>query len=217
MTSPTTSERVARTLLEIDAVRFRPEAPFTLGSGRSSPVFVDCRRLIGFPRARARVMDLALSTLADEIGSEAFDAVAGGETAGIPFAAWLADRLMLPMLYVRKTPKGFGRNARIEGRLAEGQRVLLVDDIAADGTAKLAFVDALREAGAHVAHVLVIVDFDLFPESRTAVAGAGITVHRLATVADILAVARRDNSLPPSVIAGITAFQAAPSPCSPAG
>ena len=114
----------ARILLETRSVLFRPEDPFTLTSGKKSPVYVDCRRLIAFPQERQRLMDLARDLIDEKIGRDAFDVVAGGETAGIPFAAWIADLLMLPMCYVRKKPKGFGRNARIEGNLEEGQRAI---------------------------------------------------------------------------------------------
>jgi len=124
------AEITARILLETEAVLFRPDDPFTFTSGRLSPVYIDCRRLISFPRARKRLMDLGAELIQRKVGFEALDAIAGGETAGIPFAAWIADRLSLPMLYVRKQPKGFGRNAQIEGRLADGARVLLVEDLA---------------------------------------------------------------------------------------
>ncbi|HMB75525.1 MAG TPA: orotate phosphoribosyltransferase, partial [Kiloniellaceae bacterium] len=122
----------ANILIEIEAVLFRPDDPFIFTSGRASPVYVDCRKIISFPRARARLMDMAVTQLAATAGSEAFDVVAGGETAGIPFAAWIAERLSLPMVYVRKKPKGFGRNAQIEGQFKEGDRVLLVEDLATD-------------------------------------------------------------------------------------
>ena len=104
---PSTAGRtVARILLEIEAVHFRPREPFKLTSGRLSPVYIDCRRIIGYPRARAKVMDLAVGRIHDSIGYERLDVIAGGETAGIPFAAWVADRLALPMVYIRKQPKG---------------------------------------------------------------------------------------------------------------
>src|SRR6185369_9213454 len=102
---------VARILLEIAAVHFRPSEPFILTSGRASPVYIDCRKIISFPRARRKVITLAAEKVETEIGFESLDAVAGGETAGIPYAAWLADKLDLPMLYIRKKPKGFGRGA----------------------------------------------------------------------------------------------------------
>jgi orotate phosphoribosyltransferase len=115
----------ARILLEIEAVSIRPSEPFTLTSGWASPVYVDCRKVISFPRARRAIIDAAVAQIEREIGFESIDAIAGGETAGIPYAAWIADRLGLPMLYVRKKPKGFGRNAQIEGIFKPGARVLL--------------------------------------------------------------------------------------------
>jgi orotate phosphoribosyltransferase len=138
------AELTAKMLLEVDAVRFMADKPFIFTSGWASPVYTDCRRLISFPRVRQTLMDFGTATVMREAGFEAFDAVAGGETAGIPFAAWIAERLELPMLYVRKKPKGFGRNAQIEGHLTEGQRVLLVEDMTSDGLSKVNFCKALR-------------------------------------------------------------------------
>src|SRR6201988_2612476 len=131
------AELTAKMLLEVEAVRFMAEKPFIFTSGWASPVYTDCRRLISFPRVRDTLMDFGVATVLREIGFDAFDAVAGGETAGIPFAAWMADRLSLPMLYVRKKAKGFGRNAQIEGHLDPGARVLLVEDLASDGRSKV--------------------------------------------------------------------------------
>ena len=111
----------ARALLEIGAVNFRADEPYTLTSGMKSPVYIDCRSLISHPRLRSVLMDFAVSTLYRDVGLEAFDAIAGGETAGIPFSAWIADRMELPMNYVRKKPKGFGRDAQIEGAPVEWQ------------------------------------------------------------------------------------------------
>jgi orotate phosphoribosyltransferase len=147
---------VANILLEIKAVNFRPEQPYTLTAGWASPVYIDCRKLISFPRARRKVTELARLEIEETIGHENIDAVAGGETAGIPYAAWIADALMLPMQYVRKKPKGFGRMAQIEGDLREGSRVVLVEDLASDGGSKLLFVKALRDAGATCHHCFVV-------------------------------------------------------------
>ncbi len=139
------AKATASMLLEIEAVHVNAEQPFILTSGAASPVYIDCRKLISFPRIRAALMDFGISVLAQDAGFEAFDSVAGGETAGIPFAAFMAERLALPMQYVRKKPKGFGRNAQIEGHLAENSRVLLVEDLATDGGSKFMFADALRK------------------------------------------------------------------------
>ena len=142
------AELTAKMLLEVEAVRFMTDKPFIFTSGWASPVYTDCRRLISFPRVRQTLIDFGVATLMRDVGFEQFDAVAGGETAGIPFAAWMADRLMLPMQYVRKKPKGFGRNAQIEGHIEDGDRVLLVEDMTTDGRSKVNFCKALREAGA---------------------------------------------------------------------
>ena len=180
------AELTAKMLLETGAVYFRPEEPFTYTSGLVSPVYTDCRKLISFPRVRNTLMDFAASTIQREVGFEQFDAVAGGETAGIPYAAWIADRLALPMQYIRKKPKGFGRNAQIEGEIHEGQRVLLVEDLTTDGGSKLKFCEAIRNAGAEVAHGLVIFFYDIFPDTRATLAKSGFELHYLATLQDVL-------------------------------
>ena len=126
----------AKLLLEIKAVNFRPEEPYTLTSGWKSPVYIDCRKIIFFPRARAKICDLAVEKISRHIGYETIQAVAGGETAGIPFAAWIAERMGAPMAYIRKQPKGFGRNALIEGDVPESMNTLLVEDLTTDGGSK---------------------------------------------------------------------------------
>ena len=98
----------SKMLFEIEAVHFSGNKPFIFTSGTASPVYIDCRKLISFPRIRSTLMDFGASILANDVGFEKFDAVAGGETAGIPFAAFIADRLNLPMQYIRKKSKGFG-------------------------------------------------------------------------------------------------------------
>jgi orotate phosphoribosyltransferase len=202
----TIAELTAKMLLEVDAVRFMTDKPFIFTSGWASPVYTDCRRLISFPRVRRTLIDFASATAMREAGFEAFDAVAGGETAGIPFAAWMADRLALPMLYVRKKPKGFGRNTQIEGHLVEGQRVLLVEDMTSDGRSKVNFCNALRQAGAKVEHALVIFFYDIFPEGRKILADLGVTLHSLATWWDVLAVAKESGEFDPSKLAEIEKF-----------
>src|SRR3954463_16348 len=160
------AERTAKKLLKVEAPPFMEDKPFIFTSGWASPVYIDCRRLISFPRVRQTLMDFGAATVFRDAGFEQFDTVVGGETAGIPFAAWMADRLMLPMQYVRKKPKGFGRNAQIEGHLEEGARTLLVEDLTTDGRSKVIFCKALRDAGALVDHVYVNFYYDIFPESK---------------------------------------------------
>ena len=196
----------ARILIETESVLFRPDDPFVLTSGRTSPVYIDCRRLIGFPRARAKLMDMGAALIEEAIGFESIDVVAGGETAGIPFAAWIADRLMLPMAYVRKQPKGFGRNARIEGLVKEGDRALLVEDLATDGGSKISFVEGLREAGATCAHTFVIFHYGIFPQGLANLESHGVTLHALATWWDVLACAQEENYFEPDTFDAVRAF-----------
>ncbi len=200
------AEITARILLETESVLFRPDDPFTFTSGLRSPVYIDCRRLISFPRARKKLMDLAAELIERHSGFESLDAIAGGETAGIPFAAWIADRLSLPMLYVRKQPKGFGRNAQIEGELKEEARVLLVEDLASEGTSKLNFVRAIRQAGGHIKHAFVIFNYGIFPQIETSLAAEGITLLALATWWDVARTAERLGRFAPGQYEAIKSF-----------
>jgi orotate phosphoribosyltransferase len=176
----------ARILLEIKAVNFRPEEPYTFTSGWKSPVYIDCRRIIYFPRARAKICDLAVEKIDRHVGYEMIETVAGGETAGIPFAAWIADRMAAPMSYVRKKPKGFGQNALIEGDVPVGKRTLLVEDLTTDGGSKIRFVNSLRDAGAIVNHAFVVFFYGVFPGAFETLANMDITLHSLCTWWDVL-------------------------------
>jgi orotate phosphoribosyltransferase len=176
----------ARILLEIQAINFRPEEPYTFTSGWKSPVYIDCRRIIFFPRARNKICELGVEKIHRHVGYETIEAVAGGETAGIPFAAWIADRMSAPMAYVRKRAKGFGRNALIEGDVPEGRRTLLVEDLTTDGQSKIRFAQALRDAGAIVNHAFVVFFYGVFPGAFETLARMDIALHHLCTWWDVL-------------------------------
>ena len=176
----------ARILLEIKAVNFRPEEPYTFTAGWKSPVYIDCRRIIYFPRARAKISDLAVEKIDRHVGYENIEVVAGGETAGIPFAAFIADRMNAPMAYVRKKPKGFGQNALIEGDVPVGKRTLLVEDLTTDGGSKIKFANALRDAGAIVNHTFVVFFYGVFPGAFETLANMDISLHSLCTWWDVL-------------------------------
>lgn len=176
----------AKLLLEIKAVNFRPEDPYTLTSGWKSPVYIDCRRIIFFPRARQKIVELGCEKIGRHVGYETIEAIAGGETAGIPFAAWMADRMMVPMSYVRKKPKGFGQNALIEGAVPEGMRTLLVEDLTTDGASKVQFARALRDAGAVIHHAFVVFFYGVFPGGLANLAEMEVELHSLCTWWDVL-------------------------------
>ena len=196
----------ARILLEISAVNFRPEEPYTLTSGWASPVYVDCRKVISFPRARAKISELAANAILREVGYESLDAIAGGETAGIPYAAWISDRLMLPMLYVRKKPKGFGRNAQIEGDFKPGSRIVLVEDLASDGASKVNFCTAIREAGAEIHHTFVVFFYGVFPGAMKSLNEIGVHMSYLANWWDVLEVAEAENRFDKRTIDEVRSF-----------
>ena len=200
------AETTARMLLEVKAVLFSEDKPFIFTSGWASPVYIDCRKLIFYPRVRAQLVDFAESTLVREVGFEQFDVVAGGETAGIPYAAWIADRFNLPMQYVRKKAKGFGRNAQIEGDVRDGARTLLVEDLTTDGRSKINFCKALRDAGAIVDHVFVNFYYDIFPESKKILSEIQVQLHYLATWWDVLAVVKKDAYLKSAQVAEVEKF-----------
>jgi len=200
----------ARMLLEIGAVHFNAHEPFILASGLPSPTYIDCRKLISYPRIRSTLMDFMTVTVMRDAGFEAFDNIAGGETAGIPFAALVAERMALPMTYVRKKPKGYGRNARIEGVMSEGERVLLVEDLTTDGGSKLSFVDAIRETGATCGHTAVIFYYGIFPETIQTLADHGVRLHHLCTWWDVLKEARESGAFDDETLAEVETFLRAP-------
>ena len=200
----------ARMLLDIGAVHFNAREPFTHASGNKAPTYIDCRKLISYPRIRSTLMDFLVARVMASAGFEAFDNIAGGETAGIPFAALVAERMALPMTYVRKKPKGYGRNARIEGVMTEGQRVLLVEDLTTDGGSKLNFVDAIRATGATCAHTAVVFYYDIFPETLQRLGDHGVTLHHLCTWWDVLAEARAQGSFDAATLAEVESFLKAP-------
>jgi orotate phosphoribosyltransferase len=188
------ARQTARILLEVAAISVNTETPFIFTSGWASPVYTDMRKIISYPLQRRALIDLAAETIATEIGYENLDVIAGGETAGIPFAAWLADRLMLPMQYIRKKPKGFGRQSQIEGAIFDKGRTLLVEDLATDGRSKVNFCEALRAAGQRCEHAFVFFFYDIFPQARDLMAEIGVSLHYLVTWWDVLEVARNDET-----------------------
>jgi orotate phosphoribosyltransferase len=207
---PFIAEMTAKMMLEVKAVHFSEGKPFIFTSGWASPVYIDCRKLISYPRVRSALIDFATATIVRDVGFEQFDTVAGGETAGIPYAAWIADRLSLPMQYVRKKPKGFGRGAQIEGHIEEGARTLLVEDLTTDGRSKVNFCKALRDAGAIVDHVFVTFYYDIFPESKRILKEINVRLHHLATWWDVLEVVKKGGYFAPQVVAEVERFLKGP-------
>lgn len=177
----------ARLLLQSGAMSVSHQRPFILAAGWASPVYIDCRRLIGTPATARAITDLAARAVNERIGRDKFDVLAGAETAGIPFAAWLSDRLDCELRYVRKRALGIGRNAQVEGGPVEGRRALLVDDLATDAGSKVSFVRGLRDGGAIVSDLLVIFFNGTFPGAEERLERLGLRLFALATWRDMLA------------------------------
>ena len=204
------AELMAKMLWEIEAVHFSADKPYKLSSGMASPVYIDCRKLISYPRIRSAIMDFAAAKVMRDAGFEKFDCVAGGETAGIPFAAFLAERLGLPMIYIRKAPKGHGRNAQIEGHMPEGARVLVIEDLTTAGGSMFKFIDAIRAAGGVVEHGVALFFYDIFPEAQARFAKGEVQLHHIATWRDVLATARAGKLFDDKTLSEVEAFLDAP-------
>lgn len=173
------------------AVRVNVEEPFTLASGKKSPIYVNCRQVISSPAFLQ--LFTAYVRLRMDAGDLDFDATAGGETAGIPFAAYLARDLAKPMLYVRKKAKGYGIASKVEGTVQPGWKVLLVEDLITDGGSKIGFLDALRAAEAEVTDALVL--FDRQQGGAELMAEHGVRLHAVSDRQAVLDVAERHGLL----------------------
>lgn len=191
----TVANQVARLLLGCGAVALRPTAPFRFASGLLSPIYCDNRLLISLPRQRRRVTRWFARLIREE--NIPAEVIAGTATAGIPHAAWLADRLRLPMVYVRSQPKGHGKEQLVEGIVPAGRRVVVVEDLVTTGGSSLTTVGALRQAGAIVEHVLTIFSY-AFPKAAAAFAQAQIHLHALTTLPILLDVAVASRTISPT-------------------
>ncbi len=205
------AKKAAKILLDTKSVLFNAREPFVFTSGRISPVYTDCRRLISFPQERSALMDMGAAILKEKIGMENMDFLAGGETAGIPYAAFLSDRLNKPMLYVRKKPKGFGRMAQIEGCMdAATPKVVLIEDLQTDGGSKKVFIDALRAAGATVEHGFVVFHYGIFQQSIDNMNAMGMTLHYLTDWWAVLQTAKDLNYFDIETLSSVEAFLNSP-------
>ena len=184
------SKKVAEMLLSTESIAVYKDKPFVFVSGRISPVYIDCRKLLSFAAERQYIVTQMAKMAETEIGLGNFDVVAGGETAGIPYAAFVAHIVKKPMIYIRKQPKGYGGTKQIEGNLEPGKRVLMVEDLITDGLSKLRFNIGVRGAGAKMTHCLCVFDYasDRLNqhEGKDALAKNDIALYVLANWDDVL-------------------------------
>lgn len=159
MTKVTTAEAIASALLKIQAVKLQPNEPFTWASGIKSPIYTDNRQTIGFPQVRKLIAG-GLTTLIEQQYPDT-EIIGGVVTAGIPHAAWVADQIEKPMIYVRSKPKDHGTGKQIEGAAVVGKKVVLIDDLISTGGSVLGAVEAVRRAGGEVLGVVSIFSYQL--------------------------------------------------------
>jgi orotate phosphoribosyltransferase len=187
-----TSEALARDLLRIGAVTLSPQSAYTWASGLRSPVYCDNRMALGYPDVRMCIQEGFVELISDR--GLACDVVGGIATAGIPHAAWVADRLEKPLIYVRSEPKAHGRGRQIEGPVSAGQRVVLIEDLVSTGRSSVAAIAPLREAGCEVSAVLAIFTYGL-DRARAAFAEAGTPLFTLTDFPALVKVAERSGAI----------------------
>ena len=191
------SQKVAEMLLATESIAVYKDQPFVFVSGRISPVYIDCRKLLSFATEREYIVTELAKKAESNIGLDNIDVVAGGETAGIPYAAFVSHLIRKPMIYIRKQPKGYGGTKQIEGILEPGKRVMLVEDLITDGLSKLRFNIGIRGAGAKMTHCLCVFDYasDRLNqhEGKINLAKNDIQLHVLANWDDVLDTGRAKN------------------------
>ena len=201
------AKEAAKILIQTKSVLINTKEPFTYTSGKIGPVYVDIRRLISFPEERKILMDFA----ADILKPLNMDYYAGGETAGIPYAAYLSERMNAAMLYIRKKPKGHGRMAQIEGHITEDKKkVVLIEDLLTVGSSQKVFVKALRDADLEVENSFVIFSYDIYPQSKINLDEMGITLHSLTNWWSILDVIKEEKYFDDETISSLEEFLNAP-------
>lgn len=183
---------IAERLLDINAVALKPNNPFTWTSGLRSPIYCDNRLTLSFPTVR-REIALGLQKLILENYPNA-EVIAGTATAGIPHAAWVSEQMELPMCYVRSKAKGHGKGNQIEGKVEEGQKVVVVEDLISTGGSVITAVQALRDAGCEVLGVVSIFTYGL-EKGKTAFAQEEIKSESLTDFATLVEVAIEKGSI----------------------
>ena len=179
------SKVTARILIEIGAINFSLKSPFKLSSGFLSPSYIDCRKIIAYPLAFKSITDMMIDTIKSDMAPQTPSYIIGGETAGIPFAAVIAQKMGLPLSYVRKQPKNYGKNKLIEGEILKGKNSLLVEDLMTDGKSKINFVNNIRAHNIHCDLSLVVFKYNIFNDATGDLERNNIDVHHLTDWEDV--------------------------------
>ena len=173
------SKITAKILINIGAINFSPQSPFKLSSGFLSPSYIDCRKIIAYPSAFKEITDMMIDTINSEMVAQSPDYIIGGETAGIPFAASIAEKMGLPLSYVRKKPKDYGKSKLIEGEILKDKNSLLVEDLMTDGKSKINFIDNIRSHEIRCNLGIVVFKYNIFEDADIVLKKNNIEVHYL--------------------------------------
>ncbi len=201
-------EEIAKILIDIKSIKFSFKNPYLLTSGLKSPVYVDCRKIISFLNERNIILEHAKEYF--KLNNIEFDLLAGGETAGIPYASILSEQMQKPMIYVRKKPKGFGKNQQIEGSFKKGQKAILIEDLATDGGSKIIFVNALRKMEIKIHDIFVIFYYNIFDFKKSPLFNMDVKIHSLCTWADIINFINKNSLLSDNEIINLKYFLSNP-------
>ena len=182
----TSRQKIANILLSIGCVNINFKNKFILTSGKKSPVYVDCRKLVSFPKEREIIINEMSKQIKDIYKGEII--VAGGETAGIPYSSFISQKLKLPMVYIRKQPKGFGKGKLIEGEFRKKSKSILIEDMATDGGSKIHFINSMRKAHLSVKDIFVVFFYDIYPSAKENMKKMRVNLNYLASWKDILEV-----------------------------
>lgn len=202
-----TAEKVAKNLLQIEAIKFSPEKPFTWSSGWKSPIYCDNRLALSFPEVRTLIKNQLSEAIKQHFPE--VEAIAGVATAGIPQGALVADLLSLPFLYVRSKPKGHGMENLIEGRIDAGQKVVVIEDLISTGGSSLSAVTALKRAGAKVLGMAAIFTYG-FPLADQNFTEAEVPLVVLSDYATLLQYAEKESIISKEQLPILKAWRNAP-------
>lgn len=186
------SKLIAKALLDIEAVSLSPNEMYTWSSGIQSPIYCDNRVTLGYPEVRTAIRDGLIELIEQHFAD--VEIVSGTATAGIPHAAYISDKMNLPMNYVRSKSKSHGKQNQIEGARSEGKKVVVIEDLISTGGSSITAVEALQEAGAEVLGVVAIFTYGLNKAGETFKA-AGVLFYTLSNYDELIEVAREEDQI----------------------
>ena len=200
----TLAKDIASHLLKIQAVYLKPEEPFTWASGIKSPIYTDNRVTLAYPETRTLIENGFVEAINAEFPE--VEVIAGTATAGIPHGAIIADKMNLPFAYIRSKPKDHGAGNQIEGRVAQGQKMVVVEDLISTGGSVLEAVAAAKREGADVLGVVAIFSYQL-PKADKNFADAGVKLVTLSTYSELIHLAQEEGYITPEGLALLKRFK----------